>query len=243
MQHARLKACGGQAGTQRIDIMFGDRLICHHCGRAGAHVTIGQQRAHMGQQSVADADVVRCRDASCRRAHRDARHVRNFGVARQRGEHIFDNFVRRSLSRVDLERNRSVSLPPFMQQRANALLLGIRIAREQRTRIRGGHPAHDLLYGRGQADNRSAFGQRVAAARIDQRAAARANDQPLLLRQLIAEADLREAKGRLALFGENFGDGLAKMGHKLLVHINERPPQPRRQQATDRTLPRAHKTG
>ncbi len=205
----------------------------------GAEATVAQQHSGVGQQPFADANVV----AVGGRHNRNTNHAGHFHVGFERLQHQIDDGCRIAPGRVDLLRDGGVGMATLVEQIADTAPLLVRVIRQQWPVDHAFEAAQNLVKRGRQADERAARGQRGTIARIDQGAAAGADDQTLLLAKAGADLAFSHAKGGLAFVRKDLGDGLAEMGFDLGIDVDEGAIKAFGQQQTDSGLAGAHETG
>ena len=114
---------------------------------------------------------------------------------------------------------------------------------EQRAYAVAADAAQHFVYVGLQADDGAGRQKRLAVGGIEQRAAARGDNQPLLRRQLVHQLALIAAKDRLPFDGKDGGNGLALAFLDQSIHIHKGTAQAVGHIAPDAGFARAHEAG
>ncbi len=191
------------------------------------------QRQRLGQQPVADDDVIAAAGAAYRQ------HVAQ-PTGQRRGD-IAGHLLRRAA----VGRHRAeagVGGGALLQESLDAAL-GVGRVEQRPLGVVAGHAGHDRLRRGGQAEDGAGSAQRGGVVGVEHQPAAGGDDQPAPPGQLPGHGRLPRTEARLTVVAEDVGDGPAGAGDDQLVRIHKGAPQPPGQQTADGCLARAHETG
>ena len=219
--------------------MLADHVVGHNGGSRRAQAAVGKQPTGIGQEAAAQEQIV----ATVGRAHRNANHAGRLAIGVCQVEDTVGHLLDSKAGGVELVGDGAVGQATLVQQVADALAALLGRALHERAIVGGSQPRQDALLVGMQADNGACSGQRIAALLIDQRAAARADDQLVLSGEFLAELRLGDAEGFLAIVAENLGNRLAEAFHQNIVHVHKAAAQARAQQPAGRCLAGAHEAG